>query len=124
MTLKTLDKPLTLAMKIMVLTSPILKEKTNVSSKWIYKMKHSTYGSIDKYMAIFIARGFSQKEEIYYEEKFGLVARYTSIRAILALTAVNKWKVHQMDMKKTFLNGLIEEEVYVEQTQGFETHYS
>jgi hypothetical protein len=50
------------------------------------------------------------------------VAIYTLIRVILTIAAVNKWKVHQMDMKTTFLNGVIEEEVYVEQPQGFETH--
>jgi hypothetical protein len=69
-----------------------------------------------------VARGFSQKEGIDYEETFALIARYTSIRAMLALTVVKKWKVHQMDMKTTFLNGVIEEEAYVEQLQGFETH--
>jgi hypothetical protein len=50
------------------------------------------------------------------------VARYTSIRAVLSITTVMKWKVHQTDMKTTFLNGIIEEEVYVEQPQGLETH--
>jgi hypothetical protein len=50
------------------------------------------------------------------------MARYSSIRAILAIAAVMKWKVHQMDVKIAFLNGVVEEEVYVEQPQGFETH--
>jgi hypothetical protein len=50
------------------------------------------------------------------------VERYTSIRAVLSIATVMKWKVHQMDVKTTFLNGVIEEEVYVEQPQGFETH--
>jgi hypothetical protein len=59
-----------------------------------------------------------------YEETFALVARYTSIRAILAIVAVMKWKVHQMDVKTTFLDGVVEEEVYLEQPQGFETHDS
>ena len=49
-------------------------------------------------------------------------ARYTSIILVLALTAVMKWKVHQMDVKKAFLNGVVEDEVYVEQPLGFETH--
>jgi hypothetical protein len=60
------------------------------------------------------AHGFSQKEGIDYEETFSPVVRYTSIRAILVIVAVMKWKVHQMDVKTTFLNGVIEEEVYVE----------
>jgi hypothetical protein len=103
---------------------PRPKEKTIVSSKWIYKTKHSVDGSIEKYKAIFVALGFSQKEGLDYEETFAPVARYTSIRAILALAIVKKWKVHQMDVKTNFLNGVIEEEVYVEQPHGFETHNS
>jgi len=77
---------------------------------------------VEKYKAIFLARGFSQKEGIDYEETFAPVARYTSIKAILSITAVMKSKLHQMDVKTTFLNGVVEEEVYVEQSQGFETH--
>ena len=100
---------------------PRLKDKSVVSSKWIYKTKHSADYSIEKYKAIFVARGLSQKEGIDYEENFAPVARYTSIRTVLALTAKNKWKLHQMDVKTTFLNGLIEEEVYIEKLQGFDT---
>ena len=65
-----------------------------------------------------MARGFSQKEGIYYEEIFSLVARYTSIRTIMALTSMMKWDLHQMDVKTTFLNGMFEEEVYIEQPQS------
>ena len=60
-------------------------------------------------------------EGIDYEDTFALVASYTSIRTLLALESNMKWKLRQMDVKKTFLNGLIEEEVYIEQLQGFET---
>ena len=91
-----------------------------VSSKWIYKIKHAANGSIEKYKARFVAIGFSQKEGIYYEETFTPVARYTLIRAIMALASMMKWDLHQMDVKTTFLNGVIEEEVYIEQPQGFE----
>ena len=49
-------------------------------------------------------------------------ARYPSIRSVLALAAVMKWKIHQMDVKIAFLNGVVEEKVYVEQPLGFETH--
>ena len=66
-----------------------------------------------------MARGFSQKEGIDYEETFAPVARYTSIRAIMALASMMKWDLHQMDVKTAFLNGVIEE-VYIEQPQGFE----
>jgi hypothetical protein len=90
-----------------------------VSSKWLFKIKHTTDGSIEKYKARFVARGFSQKEGIEYEETFVPVARYTSIRIIIDLAAKMKWKLHHMDVKTTFMNGIIEEEVYIEQPQGF-----
>jgi hypothetical protein len=99
---------------------PKLKNKDGVSYIWLFKIKHVANGSIEKYKARFVARGFSQKEGIDYEETFALVARYTSIRTIIALAAKMKWKLHQMDVKIAFLNGVIEEEVYIEQPQGFE----
>jgi hypothetical protein len=98
---------------------PRPKGKDVVSSKWLYKIKHVADGSIEKYKARFVARGFSQKEGINYEEKFAPVARYMLIRTIIALTAKMKWKLHQMDVKTAFLNGVIEEEVYIEKPQGF-----
>jgi hypothetical protein len=64
---------------------PRPKEKSVVTSKWVYKIKHATDESMDKYKARFIARGFSQKEGEYYDETFSPVARYTSIRAIISL---------------------------------------
>jgi hypothetical protein len=99
---------------------PRPKNKEVVSSKWIYKIKHGTYESIEKHKARFVALGFSQKEGIDYEETFAHVARYTSFKTIIALAAKMKWKLHQMDVKTTFLNGVIEEVVYIEQPRGFE----
>ena len=93
-----------------------------VTSKLRYKIKHATNGSIEKYKARFVAHGFSQKEIIDYEDAFSPVARYSSIRAITTLAAKLGWKLHQMDVKTAFLNGVVEEEVYVEQPLGFETH--
>jgi hypothetical protein len=99
---------------------PRPKSKDVVSSKWLFKIKHVVDGSIEKYKEIFVARVFSQKEGIDYEETFDPVAKYTSIKTIIALAAKMKWKLHQMDVKTTFLNGVIEEEVYIEKPQGFE----
>jgi hypothetical protein len=64
---------------------PRPKGKSVVTSKWIYKIKHATDGSVEKYKARFAARGFSHVEGIDYEETFSFVARYTSIRMIIAL---------------------------------------
>jgi hypothetical protein len=96
--------------------------KSVVTSKWIYKIKHATDGSFEKYKAIFVARGFSQVEGLDYDDTFAPVTRYTSIRTIIALAASMGWKLHQMDVKTTFLNGEIEEEVYIEQPEGFVIH--
>ena len=96
--------------------------KSVVTLKWIYKIKHAIDGSMEKHKAIFVAHSFSQKEGIDYKETFVPVARYTSIKYILELVVVMKWKVHQMDIKTIFLNGVVEEEVYVENPLGFETH--
>jgi hypothetical protein len=71
-------------------------------------------GVLRSHKSRFVSRGFYQKEGIDYEETFSPVARYTSIRTIIALAAKMKWKLHQMDVKTTFLNGVIEEEVYIE----------
>jgi hypothetical protein len=96
--------------------------KSVVTSKWLYKLKHATDGSIEKYKARFVARGFSQVEGVNYDETFAPVARYTSIRVVISIAAEMGWKIHQMDVKTAFLNGLIEEEVYIEQPLGFEVH--
>jgi len=96
-------------------------DKSVVGSRWLYKVKHAADGSIEKHKARFVAKGFSQVEGIDYEETFAPVARYSSIRSILSLSSQMGWKIHQMDVKTAFLNGLIEEEVYIEQPEGFET---
>jgi hypothetical protein len=101
---------------------PRPKDKSMVSSKWVYRIKHAADGSVEKFKARFVARGFSQKEGIDYEETFAPVARYTSIRVIIALASVLGWKLHQMDVKTTFLNGNVEHEVFLEQLDGFVLH--
>jgi hypothetical protein len=96
--------------------------KSMVTSKWLFKIQHSADGSIEKYKARFVSRVFSQKEGIDYDETLAPVARYTSIRTIISLALVLGWKLHQMDVKTTFLNGQVEEVVYIEQQEGFVIH--
>ena len=68
--------------------------KSVVTSKWIYKVKFSANGSVEKCKARFVARGFSQKEGIDYDETFAPIARYISIRIIISLASVMGWKLH------------------------------
>ena len=96
------------------------EDKVVVTSKWLYKIKHGSNGSAEKYKARFFARCFSLKEVIDYDDIFSLVAHYTTIRYIIALAATQGWSLHQMDVKTYFLHHSIKEEVYVEQPLGFE----
>ena len=75
-----------------------------VTFRWLYKIKHAVDGSVEKYKERFVACGFTQKEGIDYAETFAPVTRYTTIRTIISLVAVFGWKLHQMDVKTTFLN--------------------
>ena len=102
-----------------VVPRPVVKSV--VSSIWLYKVKKIADGSVEKHKAKFVARMFFQVEGIDYEETFAPTARYSSIRSILALSMQMGWKIHQMDVKTTFLNEVIEEEVFIEQLEGFET---
>ena len=94
--------------------------KKVVGSRWIYKVKHAANESVEKYKARFVAKGFSQKEGIDYEETFAPVVRYSSIQTIISLAVEMCRRVHQMDIKTAFLNEVIEEEVYIEQLEGFD----
>ena len=96
--------------------------KSIVTSKWIFKVKHATNKSIEKYKERFVAHGYSQREEVDYDDTFALVSWFTSICTIIALASTMGWKLFQMDVKTTFINGEIEEEVYVENLEGFKVH--
>ena len=85
------------------------EQKSVLTYKWIYKIKHSIDGRTDKYNTRFMTCGFSHNEVIDYDETFSLMARYTFVRAIIALAAKLEWKLHQMDMKNVFLNSVVEE---------------
>ncbi len=74
---------------------------------------------MEHYKARLVARGFTQTYGVDYNETFARVAKFTSIRCILALAALEDMEIHQMDVKTTFLNGELEEEIYMEQPQGF-----
>lgn len=88
---------------------PRLEGKTVVTSKWIYKIKHVTDGSIDKNKTRFIARWFSKKEGEDYDETCVPISKYTSIRSIISLATSLEWNLHRMDVKISFLNGVIED---------------
>ena len=89
-----------------------------VGCKWIYKIKTHFDGSIECYKAHLVAKGFTQEYGIDYEETFALVARISSVRALLAVATASKWDLFQMDVKNAFLNGDLSEEVYMQPPSG------
>ncbi|GKC13978.1 retrovirus-related pol polyprotein from transposon TNT 1-94 [Tanacetum coccineum] len=90
-----------------------------ITLKWIYKVKLDELGGILKNKARLVAHGYRQEEGINFEESFAPVARLEAIRIFLAYAAHMNMVVYQMDVKMTFLNGILREEVYVSQPDGF-----
>jgi len=84
-----------------------------IDCKWIFKKKYHPDGSIEKYKARLVAKEFSQKPNIDYFDTFAPVTRIASIRVLLALASIHRLVIHQMDVKTTFLNGELEEEIYM-----------
>ena len=87
--------------------------------KWIFKKKMKADGSIDKYKARLIIKGYKQKEGLNYFDTYSPVTRISSIRMLIAITAIHNLEIHQMDVKTAFLNGDLDEEIYMEQPEGF-----
>ncbi|KAD2805952.1 hypothetical protein E3N88_39329 [Mikania micrantha] len=85
----------------------------------IFKRKMKADGSIDKYKTTLAIKGFRQKEGVDYFDTYAHVTRITSIRLVLAIAALRNLEVHQMDFKTVFLNGDLEEKIYMEQPEGF-----
>ncbi|GKA82110.1 retrovirus-related pol polyprotein from transposon TNT 1-94 [Tanacetum coccineum] len=92
-----------------------------ISCKWLYKIKEGIEGvQKPKYKARVVAWGFTQRAGIDYNEVFSHVARHTSIRVILSLTACEDYELEQLDVKTVFLHGNLEETIYMRQPPGFE----
>ncbi|CAL8993818.1 unnamed protein product, partial [Prunus brigantina] len=95
--------------------------KPVIGVKWVYKTKLNLDGSIQKHKARLVVKGYAQKPGIDFNETFAPVARLDTIRTLIALAAQNGWKLYQLDVKSAFLNGVLKEEVYVDQPDGFVT---
>ncbi|KAL2248476.1 UNVERIFIED_CONTAM: Retrovirus-related Pol polyprotein from transposon TNT 1-94 [Sesamum indicum] len=95
---------------------------TTIGCKWIFKRKLKPDGTIDKFKARLVAKGFKQKEGIDYFDTYSPVARLTTIWVLIALASVYNLPIHQMDVKTAFLYGELEEEIYMDQTEGFVAH--
>ena len=90
-----------------------------IGNKWVFKKKLKADKSVERYKARLVGKGYNQKEGVDYFETFAPVAKLSSIRALLALATHHDLEIHQMDVKCAFLNGVLEEDIYMEQPQGF-----
>ncbi|KAD5961638.1 hypothetical protein E3N88_13111 [Mikania micrantha] len=90
-----------------------------IGVKWIYKTKLNEKGEIDKFKARLVVKGYAQQKGINYNEVFAPVARWDTIRTLVAVAAHNSWVVKQLDVKSAFLHGELKETIFVEQPKGF-----
>ena len=89
--------------------------------QWVFKRKLGPDGTVEQHKARLVAQGFSQKFGVDYEETFSKVVRFESVRTVIALASQHSLKLHQMDVTTAFLNGELQEEVYMKQPDGFVT---
>ncbi|CAI7857145.1 unnamed protein product [Closterium sp. NIES-54] len=91
-----------------------------ITSKWLFKIKSDADGKIERYKSRLVAKGYQQKEKVDYKELFAPVVKPTTLRTLLAGAAIKGWVVKQMDVTTAFLNGDLEEEIFMAQPEGFD----
>ena len=95
------------------------RSKNTIGLKWIFKTKYHVDGSIQKHKTRLVAKGYSQIQDIDFEESFSPVARMETVRVFIAIAAQKKRHIYHLDVKSAFLNGELNKEVFVEQPEGF-----
>ncbi|CAI7788881.1 unnamed protein product [Closterium sp. NIES-53] len=91
-----------------------------ITSKWLFKIKSDADGKIERDGSRLVAKGYQQKEKVHYKELFAPVVKLTTLRTLLAGATIKGWVVKQMDVTTAFLNGILEEEIFMAQPEGFD----
>ncbi|KAL8104724.1 hypothetical protein AgCh_028795 [Apium graveolens] len=94
-------------------------DSKSIGLKWVFKLKWDVNRNITKHKARLVSKGYVQKKGVDFEEVFTPVTRLETVRLLLALAARNGWEVHYLDVKSAFMNGELEETVYLSQPEGF-----
>jgi hypothetical protein len=98
---------------------PLVPGPNLIDCKWVYKVKRKADGSIDRYKAHLVAKGFKQRYDIDYDDTFSPIVKFATICLVLSFAVSQGWSLHQLDMQNTFLHGVLEEKVYMKQPPGF-----
>jgi hypothetical protein len=93
--------------------------RTAIGCRWVFRAKHNSDGRVNRFKARLVAKGYAQKYGIDYDETFSTVVRFSSIRILLAFAVQNNMVIHQMDVVNAFLNGRLDEDIYMLQPEGY-----
>ena len=96
--------------------------RTPIGYKWVFKVKENPDGSIQKYKARLVAKGFHQVAGFDFTETFSPIVKPAFIQVMLTIALFRGWLIHQLDVNNAFLNGVLHEEVFMEQSPGFIQH--
>ena len=101
----------------------LLKEKRTIGCKWVFTVKFKSDGSLERYKAHLVSKGFTQTYGIDYSETFASVSKLNIVHVLLSIVVNLDWKLQQLDVKNAFLNGDLKEKVFMDAPSGFEDKF-